>query len=952
MLRKLLFMLGLVAVMCQAHAQLTTYDYTFETRMFTANEGGNVANLGGVTWTFTGKHAGSSMAMGYYEPMGQQIGSVETKYFTECDFTTSDFESPVTKVEVQSNAWGTAPEVSLQVLVGGTEYGKAQSLTTESTVYTFDAPASGAAQGDVVIRYRQPYTDAAIYIKAIHVTYYGGEEMVQAPKISLETGTYVGEQKVEITAEEGADIYYTLDGSEPTTASTKYSGTISITENCTLKAIAVKDGKSSYSVTATYIITTEEEKPTGKQVYIPQDILRDYSETDDTYKWCRKRSAESDNFVVFWEKGFGDDPGKKTWSKGVQTVNIQDLLAKLEKFYQLYAEKLKFIDTTREDVPSAKYKMVIELNFTTDWMAYGGGSDNRIGTMWISPSTCQPVGSTIAHECGHCFQAQAGFDTGGAAGFRANIGKGGCTFWEQTAEWQAFQSYPKERFDAHMSLWLERHNMAFTHEYMRYQSTWLMHYWTQKRGIDMVGRVWRGGTSYSQDPNQVYMALNNLSIAQYQEELYDAAARGATFDIDITRQYGTPYIGKYKYGCVDLGDGTYQVAYKNCPQGAGFNVIPLQVPAAGTEITMSVTSLAPGSDLAPGDPGVANDYNDVGDMRKNVSHYTMPTSAEGAETQFLTGYVAYLKNGERVYGDMTRVDATHHDVSFTVPENTLQLFFIVSPAPVQNGEAAYYVHKWDGDDSVDDDQWPYQFSLTGTELGLSAAVYELAEPQIDGRLIANATLTYDVYMTPMDSYASTDVTVSGRGAATLATAFQMESTEINGLMQTYSASGPGSNKVMFYAAQADGTLLKSGSTANGYGHWFGRDGSVVAWGGDSYVFSEFSPASLTFNIGQYPNRCKVGDEFTIAQALRYKNKSGEVANVVFIFRIHVTEGQIGNRLAEVNYDEATALDIAETLSSETAAAKGGTYDLSGRQINPATARKGIYVSGGRKVLVR
>ena len=184
----------------------------------------------------------------------------------------------------------------------------------------------------------------------------------------------------------------------------------------------------------------------------------------------------------------------------------------------------------------------------------------------------------------------------------------------------------------------------------------------------------------------------------------------------------------------------------------------------------------------------------------------MPTCAEGTETQFLTGYVAYLKNGERVYGDMTCVDATHHDVSFTVPDGTLQLFFIVSPAPVQNGEATYFVHKWDGDDSVDDDQWP--------------------------------------------------------------------------------------------------------------------------------------------------NRCKVGDEFTIAQALRYKNKSGEVANLVFIFRIHVTEGQIGNRLAEVNYDEATALDIVETLSSETAAAKGGTYDLSGRQINPATALKGIYVSGGRMVLVR
>jgi len=39
-----------------------------------------------------------------------------------------------------------------------------------------------------------------------------------------------------------ADIYYTLDGSNPTTASTKYTGKISIKDNAELKAIAVRSG--------------------------------------------------------------------------------------------------------------------------------------------------------------------------------------------------------------------------------------------------------------------------------------------------------------------------------------------------------------------------------------------------------------------------------------------------------------------------------------------------------------------------------------------------------------------------------------------------------------------------------------------------------------------------------------------------------------------------------------
>ena len=47
---------------------------------------------------------------------------------------------------------------------------------------------------------------------------------------------------------DGADIYYTLDGSEPTTQSEKYTDTIKIDKSCTLKAVAVRNGKSTPAV--------------------------------------------------------------------------------------------------------------------------------------------------------------------------------------------------------------------------------------------------------------------------------------------------------------------------------------------------------------------------------------------------------------------------------------------------------------------------------------------------------------------------------------------------------------------------------------------------------------------------------------------------------------------------------------------------------------------------------
>ena len=47
---------------------------------------------------------------------------------------------------------------------------------------------------------------------------------------------------VELTTSGTAPIYYTLDGSEPTTASTLYTGPVEIRENCVLKAAAPRDG--------------------------------------------------------------------------------------------------------------------------------------------------------------------------------------------------------------------------------------------------------------------------------------------------------------------------------------------------------------------------------------------------------------------------------------------------------------------------------------------------------------------------------------------------------------------------------------------------------------------------------------------------------------------------------------------------------------------------------------
>ncbi len=84
------------------------------------------------------------------------------------------------------------------------------------------------------------------------VVYANDEEeqpKVETPVISLNDGTFAGTKSVTIsTATDGASIYYTTDGTEPTYESTLYEGAFTISADTTVKAIAIKDGMTNSDV--------------------------------------------------------------------------------------------------------------------------------------------------------------------------------------------------------------------------------------------------------------------------------------------------------------------------------------------------------------------------------------------------------------------------------------------------------------------------------------------------------------------------------------------------------------------------------------------------------------------------------------------------------------------------------------------------------------------------------
>ncbi len=98
---------------------------------------------------------------------------------------------------------------------------------------------------------------AQIRFSYMTITYEESSDAIQTlatPTFSHEDGfEFTSSFDLTITAEDGATIYYTLDGNDPTTESDVYSAPITISETTTVKVYAVADGfNDSPIATATY----------------------------------------------------------------------------------------------------------------------------------------------------------------------------------------------------------------------------------------------------------------------------------------------------------------------------------------------------------------------------------------------------------------------------------------------------------------------------------------------------------------------------------------------------------------------------------------------------------------------------------------------------------------------------------------------------------------------------
>ena len=156
---------------------------------------------------------------------------------------------------------------------GGTYLGTqsvslSDATTGASIFYTLDGTQPGTAVGGSTLKYNNTAltvsssetikalaTATGMTTSATASAAYVIQSQVATPTFNPVAGTYATAQPVTITSTSGASIFYTTNGTTPTSSSTPYTAAVNVAVSETLKAIATKSGFFDSNVgTAAYVI--------------------------------------------------------------------------------------------------------------------------------------------------------------------------------------------------------------------------------------------------------------------------------------------------------------------------------------------------------------------------------------------------------------------------------------------------------------------------------------------------------------------------------------------------------------------------------------------------------------------------------------------------------------------------------------------------------------------------
>lgn len=415
----------------------------------------------------------------------------------------------------------------------------------------------------------------------------------------------------------------------------------------------------------------------GKEIHIPAKQIKE-NDFREGGRFSHEFKAESENLVLFWENSFGKDPTNYTDKS--RRFYPEKLLCEGERFFTYYVDKLKFADPVTSH--SARKKMIVWMFNDAETTAYGWG-DEGVGMMWMRPCRAQSYPyCPLAHEMGHSFQYIVEAD--GARGFS------GCPLVEYTSQWMLWQVYSDwttiENY--HLNSYMDKTHHSLLNQSNMYHAPQFMEYWSGKHGLNIIARIWKEAQD-KEDPVATYKRLTGISQEDFNNEIYEATTRFVTWDLPRVKNVCSSYTNQHRCKLDKMDDNWYQIAETRCPQNYGYNIIRLNVPEGGKEITLEFKGVAGSEGFRTGN------LNDAG---------------------WRYGFVAVNKEAQCYYGKTYAAgNGINQSVTFVVPEETQFLWLVVTATPTQHRD---YLKKWNelAKEKGKEIQWPYQIRLENVDL--------------------------------------------------------------------------------------------------------------------------------------------------------------------------------------------------------------------------------------------
>ena len=157
----------------------------------------------------------------------------------------------------------------------------------------------------------------------------GQRDIAISPDASLKAGVFSNTGNLTVSLKAGGSIHYTLDGSVPTASSARYSGPISISRTCILKAVNIENGKMTSPISVnSYIINENHALPVVSISTAPSD----FADMSENFYSNIERPA-SIEFFENGKDGFSLNCGLKIFGSASRQYNKKSFQVKFKNSY-------------------------------------------------------------------------------------------------------------------------------------------------------------------------------------------------------------------------------------------------------------------------------------------------------------------------------------------------------------------------------------------------------------------------------------------------------------------------------------------------------------------------------------------------------------------------------------------------------------------------------------------